>query len=214
MCEKCLNGLRPESDIQRHYLKCPIENPPGKRIINDKHKSLYEIDGGKESADYCRQLCLIAMFFISGKVAYHEVEHFMFYILTAKVGAGHSEEVVGYYSRDKDLSLNQTMSCLFIFPAYMKKGYGSFLIDHSYKMARKLDLIGSPEKPLSSMGLRAFRKYWCRVINEYVENARNHSKISLKLMSNELSICEKDIVSSLQFMGKLKRIDEGYFILK
>lgn len=197
-------------------MKCKVVNPPGKRILKENNMFLYEIDGNSDSADYCRQLCLISMFFISGKVAYYQVEQFMFYILAIKTSENQNQnqEIIGYYSREKDTSLKLTMSCLFIFPHYMKKGYGTYLIDHSYKMAQRLKMIGSPEKPLSSMGLKAFRKYWCSKITEYINNCRNNSKISIKIMSTELSICEKDIISTLQYLEKIKRIDDNYFILK
>lgn len=46
---------------------------------------------------YCRNLCLMAKFFLSSKTLYHEVETFTFYILTEITTRGCS--MVGYFSK-------------------------------------------------------------------------------------------------------------------
>ena len=54
-------------------------------------------------------------------------------------------------------------------PAFQRKGYGQFLIDFSYLLTKKEGKVGSPEKPLSDLGLLSYRKYWLRVIKQQLD---------------------------------------------
>jgi histone acetyltransferase HTATIP len=55
-------------------------------------------------------------------------------------------------------------------PSYQRKGYGQFLIDFSYLLSKKERKIGSPEKPLSDLGLLSYRKYWINAIKKQLED--------------------------------------------
>ena len=48
----------------------------------------------------------------------------------------------------------------------MKKGYGKFLIDFSYELSKIDKKAGTPEKPLSELGNRAYYSYWLQKISE------------------------------------------------
>lgn len=63
--------------------------------------------------------------------------------------------------------------------------------------------VGSPEKPLSDLGLISYRSYWKSVIMEYLCNYRG-DQISIKDLSHETAINAYDIVSTLQALGMLK----------
>lgn len=63
--------------------------------------------------------------------------------------------------------------------------------------------VGSPEKPLSDLGLISYRSYWKNVILEYLSNYKG-SEISIKDLSHETAINAYDIVSTLQALGMLK----------
>lgn len=63
--------------------------------------------------------------------------------------------------------------------------------------------MGSPEKPLSDLGLISYRSYWQSVILEYLCNYKGNN-ISIRDLSVETAINAYDIVSTLQALGMLK----------
>lgn len=62
---------------------------------------------------------------------------------------------------------------------------------------------GSPEKPLSDLGLISYRSYWKHVILEYLRNFKGND-ISIRDLSQETAINAYDVVSTLQALGMLK----------
>jgi histone acetyltransferase MYST2 len=77
------------------------------------------------------------------------------------------------------------------------------LIDFSYLLTKTEEKVGSPEKPLSDLGLISYRSYWKAVILEYLCNYQG-ADISIKDLSAETAINAYDIVSTLQALGMLK----------
>ena len=58
--------------------------------------SVWEVDG-KKYRTYSQNLCLLAKFFLDHKTLYHDVEPFLFYIMTICDGEGC--HIVGYFSK-------------------------------------------------------------------------------------------------------------------
>jgi histone acetyltransferase SAS3 len=71
------------------------------------------------------------------------------------------------------------LSCIVTLPINQRKGYGNLLIDVSYALSRVEEKLGTPEKPLSDLGLLSYRNYWRNVVVEELWNQRNQPSISI-----------------------------------
>ena len=106
--------------------------------------------------------------------------------------------------QEKHSAQNYNLSCILVLPQHMRKGYGKMLIDFSkshdphmsahvlcscaglaapgYLLTRQEDKMGSPERPLSDLGLISYRSYWREVILTYMLQlaSRNEAGFSVK----------------------------------
>jgi histone acetyltransferase SAS3 len=110
---------------------------------------------------------------------------------------------VGYFSKEKRPSSLNNVSCILVLPIHMRKGYGQYLIEFSYLLTRVERKTGSPEKPLSDMGLVSYRKYWRLVLCE--ELLQQKGPISISAISDRTGMTPDDIVSALEGLRALVR---------
>ncbi len=210
LCEFCLKYMRSATVLQRHASKCVWKHPPGDEIYRKDKISVFEICGKRHKL-YCQSLCLLAKFFLDHKTLYFDVEPFLFYVMTTADSEGC--HIVGYFSKEKNSFQNYNVSCILTLPCYQRQGYGRLLIDFSYLLSRVENKVGSPEKPLSDLGLITYRAYWKDVILEYMCNYAE-KEISIKNFSEEMGINSYDIVSTLQYLGMIKYWKGQHVILK
>ncbi|KAK3930520.1 Histone acetyltransferase KAT7 [Frankliniella fusca] len=115
--------------------------------------------------------------------------------------------------QEKNSFQNYNVSCILTLPPYQRQGFGRLLIDFSYLLTRQEGKMGSPEKPLSDLGLISYRSYWKDVLLEYLCNFGG-KELMVKDISQEMAINPSDIVSTLQAMGMIKYWKGKHIILK
>ncbi|XP_033913916.2 histone acetyltransferase KAT7-like isoform X4 [Acipenser ruthenus] len=210
MCEFCLKYMKSQTILRRHMAKCVWKHPPGDEIYRKGAISVFEVDG-KKNKIYCQNLCLLAKLFLDHKTLYYDVEPFLFYVMTEADNTGC--HLVGYFSKEKNSFLNYNVSCILTMPQYMRQGYGKMLIDFSYLLSKVEEKVGSPERPLSDLGLISYRSYWKEVLLRYLHNFQG-KEISVKEISQETAVNPVDIVSTLQSLQMLKYWKGKHLVLK
>ena len=200
ICEFCLKYMNSDYVAWRHKLKCPAKHPPGDEIYRHKSVSVFEVDGRKNPV-YCQNLCLLAKLFLGSKTLYYDVEPFLFYIMTEYDEFGC--HFVGYFSKEKRPSSLNNVSCILTLPIHQRKGYGNLLIDFSYLLTRVERKTGSPEKPLSDMGLVSYRNYW-RLMLSYLL-LEQKTPIGIMDISERTGMTADDIVAALEGLRALVR---------
>lgn len=210
LCEFCLKYMNSQTILRRHTAKCVWRHPPGDEIYRKGSVSFFEVDGAKNKV-YCQNLCLLAKLFLDHKTLYFDVEPFLFYIMTEADAEGC--HVVGYFSKEKNSFLNYNVSCILTLPPYQRQGFGRMLIDFSYLLSKVENKVGSPEKPLSDLGLISYRSYWKSVVLDYLRRFEG-KELSIKDLSQETAISAYDIVSTLQSLGMLKYWKGKHLVLR
>lgn len=208
ICEFCLKYMNSPFVARRHALKCPHRHPPGDEIYRDRAVSVWEIDGRKNPV-YCQNLCLLAKMFLQSKTLYYDVEPFIFYVMTEMDQAGC--HLVGYFSKEKRSPTNN-LSCILTLPIHQRKGYGNFLIDFSYLLSKIEKRIGTPEKPLSDLGLVSYRNYWKVRLSLVLREVEE--PISINQLSERAVMTVEDTVCALENLQALlhEPISDAYAI--
>jgi histone acetyltransferase HTATIP len=199
ICEFCLSYFVSHKQLSRHRARCQLYHPPGNEIYRHEEISFFEIDGRKQKT-WCRNLCLLSKLFLDHKTLYYDVDPFLFYCMTERDDKGY--HLIGYFSKEKESSENYNVACILTLPQYQRLGYGRLLIAFSYELSKVEGRTGSPEKPLSDLGLLSYRAYWTETIVGFLLSSTE--EITIEEISHRTSITTLDILHTLQNIGALK----------
>lgn len=201
--------------MKRHRTKCTLIHPPGNEIYRHEKISFFEIDGRKNKT-YAHNICLLAKLFLDHKTLDYDTDPFMFYVLTEFDAQGF--HIVGYFSKYKESYEDCNLSCILTLPPYQKKGYGHFMIEFSYTLSKLEGKIGTPEKPLSDLGLLSYRRYWSEAIMEALLKYRptdgetEYPSLSINDLSDLTAIQKEDVLAALQNLNII-RYQQGSYVL-
>ncbi|GEM11721.1 histone acetyltransferase mst2 [Rhodotorula toruloides] len=206
VCEWCLKYMKSAFEGERHKLKCKMRHPPGDEIYRDGKVSVFEVDGRKAKI-YCQNLCLLAKQFLDHKTLYYDVEPFLFYVMTEASPLG--AKFVGYFSKEKRSPTNN-VSCIMTLPVRQRRGWGNLLIDFSYLLSKKEGRLGTPERPLSDLGLLSYRNYWTLTLFQYFASLPRDSdqEVRFEDISKATSMTRDDIYFILHERGYITDLSQ------
>ncbi|KZZ91247.1 histone acetyltransferase ESA1 [Ascosphaera apis ARSEF 7405] len=206
--EFCLSYFDDYKQFERHRSKCTLMHPPGNEIYRDDNVSFFEVDGRRQRT-WCRNLCLLSKLFLDHKTLYYDVDPFLFYCMCSR--DEHGCHLLGYFSKEKESAEGYNVACILTLPQYQRKGYGRLLIAFSYELSKREGKLGSPEKPLSDLGLVSYRQYWTETLVELlVEPGRE--TISESELASLSAMTEKDVHETLVVLNLL-RYNRGNWII-
>ena len=208
ICEFCLSYFASNQIFTRHRAKCTLLHPPGNEIYRDDNVSFFEIDGRRQRR-WCRNLCLLSKLFLDHKTLYYDVDPFLFYCMTTRDSQGC--HLVGYFSKEKESAEGYNVACILTLPQYQRKGFGKLLIAFSYELSKREQKLGSPEKPLSDLGLLGYRAYWAETITDVLLEHQNLNggdgevgKMSVEEIGSASAMTTADVLHTLQNLNMLR----------
>lgn len=199
ICEFCLSYFGEARRFERHRGKCTLFHPPGNEIYRDATVSFFEIDGRRQRT-WCRNLCLLSKCFLDHKTLYYDVDPFLFYCMTTRDEYGC--HLIGYFSKEKESAEGYNVACILTLPQYQRHGYGKLLIAFSYELSKREGKLGSPEKPLSDLGLLSYRAFWQETIVDLLLSVKGETTIDE--LAGWCAMTTQDVIHTLQNLNMLK----------
>ena len=125
------------------------------------------------------------------------------------------QQIVGFFSKEKMSWDNNNLACILIFPPWQRKGLGSILMGVSYEISRREEILGGPEKPISDLGKKGYKRFWgaeiARWLLEVKETDKKKGKgmVDVERISTETWIHGEDCLSVLREMGVVEKAGRG-----
>ncbi|TGZ84690.1 hypothetical protein EX30DRAFT_337182 [Ascodesmis nigricans] len=208
VCEFCLSYFGSPRRFERHRSKCGLVHPPGNEIYRDENVSFFEIDG-KRQRTWCRNLCLLSKAFLDHKTLYYDVDPFLFYCMVTRDDYGC--HLIGYFSKEKESAEGYNVACILTLPQYQRHGYGKLLIAFSYELSKKEGKLGSPEKPLSDLGLLSYRAFWQDTVVEWLLNEQEKAgsrgggvETTIEEIASATAMTTADVIHTLNILNMIR----------
>ncbi|EIW86217.1 acyl-CoA N-acyltransferase [Coniophora puteana RWD-64-598 SS2] len=170
VCDRCFKYMSDGGSWELHAKRCDKRHPPGEKVYQRGAHIIWEVDGAKEKL-YCQNLALFGKLFIDVKTIFFDCDNFLFYILTD--ADSQRDHVIGFFSKEKVSYDDYNLACIVVLPPYQRKGYGMLLIEFSYELSRRAGKVGTPERPLSDLGLRSYLTYWVGTLIRFFRRLLN-----------------------------------------
>ncbi|TQV92219.1 histone acetyltransferase MYST2 [Cordyceps javanica] len=140
------------------------------QIVQDEGEwSVWEVDGEVDGL-FCQNLSLFAKLFLDNKSVFFDVTGFNYFLLVYtppfkppvgnEVPEAPVPQVTGFFSKEKMSWDNNNLACILVFPPWQRKGLGALLMGISYEISRREGILGGPEKPISDLGKKGYKRFW------------------------------------------------------
>ncbi len=206
ICEMCLSYFPSPVTLRRHRSKCTLAHPPGNEIYRHEDISFFEIDGRRQKT-WCRNLCLLSKCFLDHKTLYYDVDPFLYYCMVKRDDLGC--HLLGYFSKEKESAENYNVACILTLPQHQRAGYGKLLIEFSYELTKRENKLGSPEKPLSDLGLLSYRAYWAEIIVDLL--LKTEEDISIEEIAQKTAFTHADVLHTCMALNMLKQYQGKHY---
>jgi len=133
----------------------------------------------------------------------------MYYVLAKRDSTGC--HLIGYFSKEKESAENYNVACILALPQHQRYGYGKLLIEFSYELSKKEGKLGSPEKPLSDLGLLGYRAYWAETIIDLLLNTPD-GELSIDDIAQKTSITHADVMNTCTTLQLFKHFKGQHII--
>jgi GNAT superfamily N-acetyltransferase len=176
---------------------------------------------------FCQNLSLFAKLFLDNKSVFFDVTGFNYFLLVYTPSPGSEGElpsrphICGFFSKEKMSWDNNNLACILVFPPWQRKGLGALLMGVSYEISRREGVLGGPEKPISELGRKGYKRFWAGEIARWllslktVEGTESRGSESKEILvdvddcSNATWIVPEDCLAILREMGLVEEAGMG-----
>lgn len=163
---------------KRKHSDVPVDAIAESATADDGEWSIWQVDGEKDIL-FCQNLSLFAKLFLDNKSVFFDVNGFYYFLLVHTTprppsdGVEHGalppkHQIVGFFSKEKLSWDNNNLACILVFPPWQRKGLGALLMGVSYEISKREGMIGGPEKPISDLGKKGYKRFWAGEIASWV----------------------------------------------
>jgi hypothetical protein len=114
------------------------------------------------------------------------------------------KQVVGFFSKEKLSWDNNNLACILIFPPWQRKGLGALLMGISYEISKREGVLGGPEKPISDLGKKGYKRFWageiCRWFLSLDTSGPGETLVDVEECSRATWIAPEDCLQILREM--------------
>ncbi|KJZ77590.1 hypothetical protein HIM_02767 [Hirsutella minnesotensis 3608] len=161
-------------------------------VVQDEGEwSIWEVDGEKDGL-FCQNLSLFAKLFLDNKSVFFDVMGFNYFLLVytppppappaptpleaadgqpsalPPTAPAPPPQITGFFSKEKMSWDNNNLACILVFPPWQRKGLGGLLMGASYEISRREGIMGGPEKPISDLGKKGYKRFWSSEIARWL----------------------------------------------
>lgn len=194
-------------------------------VSPDSTTSKYRCQANLEIQLFCQNLSLFAKLFLDNKSVFFDVTGFNYFLLVytppLKPTTGTTEakrpppQITGFFSKEKMSWDNNNLACILIFPPWQRKGLGGLLMGASYEISRREGILGGPEKPISDLGKKGYKRFWAGEIARWLltldidSDAAQEVLVDVEDCSKATWISLDDCLQTLRDMGVVKEAGIG-----